>query len=590
MILARDALQLPNLPAASEVTLINTVPSAIAELLRVKGIPTSVHTVNLAGEPLQKALLQQLYQLDHIQQVFNLYGPSEDTTYSTVALMQKRTSEIPSIGRPIAGTQIYLLDSQLNPVPPGAEGEIYISGAGLRRGYLNRQELTTEKFIHNPFSHEPGARLYKTGDLAVYLADGNLKFLGRIDHQVKIRGFRIELGEIETILTEHSVVRQVLVMAREDVPGNQRLVAYVVLNSVVKSLIQNTTITRYLSDFLKQKLPEYMVPSAFVLLDELPLTLNGKVDRRALPVPKWTQMEAGTYVPPRNPLETQLVEIWMQMLGVEPIGIYDNFYELGGHSLLSIQLFSQVSQAFQLELPLASFLEVPTIAGLAQTIETLRQGKPVATSTDNLDVEAALDPSIYPEDTLAEPIPELFVTGATGFLGAFLLYELLQRTRADVYCLVRATSLEEGQARIQNTLKRYLLWNESLNARIIPVLGDLRQPHLGMEPEQFFRLAEKIDIIYHCGAWVNMVYPYSVLKAANVVGTQEVLRLASQTKTKPVHFISTVDVLSSANHVGIRTVGEKEPIGLERLEKRNQLVLAQVSTAVMLKANMLLSG
>jgi len=590
VILARDALQLPNLPAASEVTLINTVPSAIAELLRVKGIPTSVHTVNLAGEPLQKALLQQLYQLDHIQQVFNLYGPSEDTTYSTVALMQKRTSEIPSIGRPIAGTQIYLLDSQLNPVPPGAEGEIYISGAGLGRGYLNRQELTTEKFIHNPFSHEPGARLYKTGDLAVYLADGNLKFLGRIDHQVKIRGFRIELGEIETILTEHSVVRQVLVMAREDVPGNQRLVAYVVLNSVVKSLIQNTTITRYLSDFLKQKLPEYMVPSAFVLLDELPLTLNGKVDRRALPVPKWTQMEAGTYVPPRNPLETQLVEIWMQMLGVEPIGIYDNFYELGGHSLLSIQLFSQVSQAFQLELPLASFLEVPTIAGLAQTIETLRQGKPVATSTDNLDVEAALDPSIYPEDTLAEPIPELFVTGATGFLGAFLLYELLQRTRADVYCLVRATSLEEGQARIQNTLKRYLLWNESLNARIIPVLGDLRQPHLGMEPEQFFRLAEKIDIIYHCGAWVNMVYPYSVLKAANVVGTQEVLRLASQTKTKPVHFISTVDVLSSANHVGIRTVGEKEPIGLERLEKRNQLVLAQVSTAVMLKANMLLSG
>jgi len=590
VILARDALQLPNLPAASEVTLINTVPSAIAELLRVKGIPTSVHTVNLAGEPLQKALLQQLYQLDHIQQVFNLYGPSEDTTYSTVALMQKRTSEIPSIGRPIAGTQIYLLDSQLNPVPPGAEGEIYISGAGLGRGYLNRQELTTEKFIHNPFSHEPGARLYKTGDLAVYLADGNLKFLGRIDHQVKIRGFRIELGEIETILTEHSVVRQVLVMAREDVPGNQRLVAYVVLNSVVKSLIQNTTITRYLSDFLKQKLPEYMVPSAFVLLDELPLTLNGKVDRRALPVPKWTQMDAGTYVPPRNPLETQLVEIWMQMLGVEPIGIYDNFYELGGHSLLSIQLFSQVSQAFQLELPLASFLEVPTIAGLAQTIETLRQGKPVATSTDNLDVEAALDPSIYPEDTLAEPIPELFVTGATGFLGAFLLYELLQRTRADVYCLVRATSLEEGQARIQNTLKRYLLWNESLNARIIPVLGDLRQPHLGMEPEQFFRLAEKIDIIYHCGAWVNMVYPYSVLKAANVVGTQEVLRLASQTKTKPVHFISTVDVLSSANHVGIRTVGEKEPIGLERLEKRNQLVLAQVSTAVMLKANMLLSG
>lgn len=560
VILAADALQLPNLPAAAQVTLINTVPSAIAQLLRINGIPTSVHTVNLAGEPLQNALVQKLYQLDHIRQVFNLYGPSEDTTYSTVALMQKGTSDIPSIGRPISNTQIYLLDSQLNPVPDGAEGELYISGAGLARGYLNRPELTAEKFIRNPFSHSLGSRLYKTGDLAAYLPDGNLKFLGRIDHQVKIRGFRIELGEIEALLTQESAVQQAVVIAREDVQGNKRLVAYLVPNRVSDPLLQQVT-ARNLRSILKQKLPDYMVPSAFVLLDELPLTPNGKVDRRALPIPQWTRIEEGTYVAPRTPLETELAQMWSQLLSVEQVGIYDNFCELGGHSLLAIQLVYQVSEAFQIELPLGNFLETPTIAGLAQTIDALRRAETIANSTSNPEDVAVLDPTIYPENTLTEPVLELFLTGATGFLGTFLLYELLRQTRSDVYCLVRATSLEEGRARIQSSLKRYRLWEESLSTRIIPVLGDLSKPRLGIESEQFFRLAEKIDVIYHCGAWVNMVYPYSALEASNVVGTQEVLRLASQTKIKPLHFISTVDVFSSANGSGIRTVGQQDAIG-----------------------------
>lgn len=465
VILAADALQLPNLPAAAQVTLINTVPSAIAQLLRINGIPTSVHTVNLAGEPLQNALVQKLYQLDHIRQVFNLYGPSEDTTYSTVALMQKGTSDIPSIGRPISNTQIYLLDSQLNPVPDGAEGELYISGAGLARGYLNRPELTAEKFIRNPFSHSLGSRLYKTGDLAAYLPDGNLKFLGRIDHQVKIRGFRIELGEIEALLTQESAVQQAVVIAREDVQGNKRLVAYLVPNRVSDPLLQQVT-ARNLRSILKQKLPDYMVPSAFVLLDELPLTPNGKVDRRALPIPQWTRIEEGTYVAPRTPLETELAQMWSQLLSVEQVGIYDNFCELGGHSLLAIQLVYQVSEAFQIELPLGNFLETPTIAGLAQTIDALRRAETIANSTSNPEDVAVLDPTIYPENTLTEPVLELFLTGATGFLGTFLLYELLRQTRSDVYCLVRATSLEEGRARIQSSLKRYRLWEESLSSTL----------------------------------------------------------------------------------------------------------------------------
>jgi amino acid adenylation domain-containing protein/thioester reductase-like protein len=555
VILAEDALQLPNLPAASEVTLINTVPSAISALLKMKGIPTSVNTINLAGEPLQNALVQQLYQLEHIQQVFNLYGPTEDTTYSTVALIAKESKEIPSIGRPISNSEIYLLDSRLNLVSDGAEGEIYIGGSGLARGYLNSPELTNEKFVANPFSNQPGSRLYKTGDLAVYLPDGNLKFLGRIDHQVKIRGFRIELLEIEARLSEHPAVRQLVVVVREDLPGNQRLVAYVVPNSAGDQLQDITPKT--LRSFLHQKLPKYMIPSAFVLLDELPMTPNGKIDRRGLPIPKSFQRDQRNYIAPRTTLEKQLVEIWIELLGIEPISIYDTFCELGGHSLLTIQLIADLKQVFELELTLENFLHMPTVAGLAQTIEALRQATTVTVPSNFVETKILLDPSIYPQNTLTEPILNLFLTGATGFLGTFLLSELLQQTRSDIYCLVRASSIEEARVRIISRLKYYQLWQEDLNERIIPILGDLSKPLLGIEIQQFSRLAEKIDIIYHCGASVNMVYPYSALESINVLGTQEVLRLASQSKIKPMHFISTVDVLLSTND-GIAIVREED--------------------------------
>ena len=248
-----------------------------------------MRTVNLAGEPLSDALVQQLYQRETIQQVFDLYGPSEDTTYSTYAL--RKSGGPATIGRPIANTQIYILDPHLQPVPLGVPGELHIGGAGLARGYLNRPELTAEKFIPDPFSNEPGARLYQTGDLARYLPDGNIEFLGRLDHQVKIRGFRIELGEIETALNTYPAVREAVVVAREDNPGDKRLVAYVVLGQEQALTISD------LRGFLKQKLPDYMVPSAFVALDALPLTPNGKVDRRALPAPDLSKLESdGVYV------------------------------------------------------------------------------------------------------------------------------------------------------------------------------------------------------------------------------------------------------------------------------------------------------
>ena len=366
VILAETALYLPTLPAAEAVTLVNTVPSAMKELMRVDGVSASVRTVNLAGELLQTQLVEQIYRQETVEQVFDLYGPSEDTTYSTYAL---RSATGPAtIGRPIANTQVYLLDARLNPVPVGVPGELYIGGDGVVRGYLYRPALTAERFIPDPFSEEAGARLYRTGDLARYLPDGNIEFLGRIDHQVKVRGYRIELGEIEAVLGQQPSVRETVVLAREDEPGDKRLVAYVVPNDEHEPAVSE------LRRFLQKKLPEYMVPSAFVTLEALPLTPNGKVDRRTLPAPDRVRSELeGVFVAPRTPAEEVLAGIWAQVLGVEQVGVYDSFFELGGHSLLATQVVSRIRQAFQVELPLRDFFGIPTVAGLAQAIDGVSQ-------------------------------------------------------------------------------------------------------------------------------------------------------------------------------------------------------------------------
>jgi amino acid adenylation domain-containing protein len=276
VILAENALALANLPAAPEVTLINTVPSAMKELLRARAVPSSVTVVNLAGEPLATELVDQIYRSTAVNKVYDLYGPTETTTYSTGSLRQAGAPA--TIGRPLSNEQVYLLDKHLQPVPTGIPGELCIGGVGLARGYLNQPELTRQKFIPDPF--KSGGRLYRTGDLARWSSDGCLEYLGRIDQQVKIRGFRIELGEIEALLRNHPGIREALVLAREDHPGDKRLVAYVV------SRIDGTPTADELKSALQEKLPHYMVPSTFVFLQEIPLTPNGKVDRKALPAPK----------------------------------------------------------------------------------------------------------------------------------------------------------------------------------------------------------------------------------------------------------------------------------------------------------------
>jgi len=316
----------------------------------------------------------------------NNYGPTENTVVTTsgdVSFMEQSDRK-PTIGRPIANTQVYLLDKNLQPVPVGIPGEIYIGGAGLARGYLNPPDQTILAFIPNPFSNKPSRRLYKTGDLARYLLDGNIEFLGRVDDQVKIRGFRIELGEIEAVLGQHPAMQETVVMVREDIPGNKRLVAYVVTKESPAPSMQE------LHHFLKQQLPEYMVPSAFVLLDVLPLTSNGKVDRRALPAPDTTRPElADTYVAPRTPVEEVLVGIWAEVLGLDGVGVQDNFFELGGHSLLATQVISRVRDAFSVELSLYSLFEAPAITSLGEKIEAARweglglQAPPILPRTRN---------------------------------------------------------------------------------------------------------------------------------------------------------------------------------------------------------------
>ncbi|MCP4656648.1 MAG: AMP-binding protein, partial [bacterium] len=285
IILAENALALPELPAASEVRVVNTVPSAMTELLRIGGVPESVTTINLAGEPLKNQLVRKIYEQDSIARVLNLYGPSEDTTYSTWARIPRDWSAAPPIGRPVANSAAYVLDRHLRPVPVGIPGELYMAGHGVVRGYLDRPALSAERFLPDPFG-EPGSRMYKTGDLARYLPDGQLDFLGRLDHQVKIRGFRIELREIEIVLAEHPGLREVAVVARPDKDAELRLVAYVVARA------ETSPPSSELRSFLGSRLPAYMVPQLIVELGALPLLPNGKVDRRALPEPSGIRTEA----------------------------------------------------------------------------------------------------------------------------------------------------------------------------------------------------------------------------------------------------------------------------------------------------------
>ncbi|MFD3167091.1 amino acid adenylation domain-containing protein [Herpetosiphon sp. NSE202] len=364
VILAQNALDLINLPAAHHVSLINTVPSALAELVRQHAIPTSVMTINLAGEPLPQALAQEIYAETQVERLYNLYGPSEDTTYSTYALIAADGVQAPAIGRPIANTQAYVLDRYQQPVAQGVVGELYLGGAGVARGYLNRPDLTAEKFVPNPWSIQAGARLYRTGDLVRYRTNGELEFLGRVDHQVKVRGFRIELGEIEACLRHQPSIDECVVIV-DQAPSGPQLVAYCATNSGNLS-------EQMLRQRLAEQLPDYMLPAVIMLLPALPHTANGKIDRKALPKsvnPLWI---ADHFVAPQHPFEEMVVNTMSQVLGLGQLSVDANFFSMGGHSLLATQVIGRLRSMLNRDVPLRLIFEAPTATALAARIMAIQ--------------------------------------------------------------------------------------------------------------------------------------------------------------------------------------------------------------------------
>lgn len=548
----QDPTYLTQVISEQGITVLHFVPSMLQHFLNMTDpvLCRSLRQVICSGETLPLSLQERFTQILKAT-LHNLYGPTEaaiDVTAWTCKPLARRP--LVPIGYPIANTEIYVLDPQHQPVPVGVAGELYIGGAGLARGYLRQPALTAERFVPHSWSAEPGARLYRTGDLARYRPDGSIEFLGRQDYQVKIRGVRLELEEVESVLEQHQAIRQAIAVVRHT-GGEQdeQLAAFVVLRAEYAS--------RYVQDdlraFLRTKLPEVMVPSYIQILTEMPYLPNGKLNRQALPALDLNQMQSeADFVVPASLTEHLLHAIWSQVLGQQRISVHASFFDVGGTSLGAVRLLAQVNEKFQLNLPLRAIFAAPTIAELARIIEHSCQAgdAPAATNLSEINFaeEFALEDAIRarePFNPVTHQQRQVLLTGATGFIGAFLLRELLERTDARIFCLVRCAEPVAGLKRLRETLEALLLWDEQVRSRVVVVSGDLAQPRLGLSMEEFARLADEIDTIYHSGAWVNALYPYSVLRATNVLGTREVLRLASQGRPKLLHYISTLSVFSA---------------------------------------------
>ncbi len=578
---ATDPIQLADALKQSGATVMQATPATWRMLIDSGWQGKPGLKILCGGEALPADLARQLQERGG--ELWNLYGPTETTIWSTLHRVDAplRGGSVP-IGRPIANTSVHLLDPHGQPVPIGVPGELHIGGAGVARGYWGRDDLTRERFINlekgrrgrgekekrrkgekeqhllpsaplplrssSPPPLFPSAPLllYKTGDLARWLPDGNIEYLGRLDQQVKVRGFRIETGEVEAALATHPAVKEAVVVARDDGSGGKVLVGYLVPQGVAPSPAD-------LRETLRRALPDYMIPSAFVTLDALPLTPNGKVDRRALPALSHDRLALrAAYAAPRTPDEQAIAEICAEVLNLERVAIHDNFFDLGGNSLLATRLIFQVQERMQVRLALIKLFEMPTIAGLASAVAAARVSPATGQnhlfgvmSLDELRNEIVLDDQVGANGFAYEYVPNprnILLTGATGFLGAYLLRGLLEKTNADIHCLVRARDAEDGLQRLKANLEYYQIWDDAFIPRLITTPSDLELPRLGLTAAQYDALAGDADVIYHNGAMVNFVYPYRALKPVNVESTHEVLRLASARRLKPVHFISSISV------------------------------------------------
>ncbi|KAJ8571615.1 hypothetical protein ON010_g5222 [Phytophthora cinnamomi] len=547
---------------------------------------SKLRLVWLCGEVVTLELRDRFVRLFPTCELQNLYSVSECHDVSAVDLAamsdfdNSLSTKYASCGKVMPNVKAYVLDDDFKPVSVGVPGELYIGGPCLAIGYLNRPEQTAQRFLKHVV---PGETVYRTGDRARFLPNGHLELIGRCDFMVKIRGYSVVLGAVESALAQHPLVSTSVVLTEGDEGEDKRLVAYIVPEDW-----ERVPSASNLREFLKEKLPHYAIPSIFVQLDALPInSASGKLDRKKMPsieqAKKLRNESIDLSVDPKNlpqtDTEKKLASIWSDLLRLENDSVLHreaSFFDVGGHSLLSTRLVSSIRDIFGVQLTLADILSSPELCAIASRIDqsltdTGESNAPVTTEKTEkkkvvLPLEAVVDASIYPAPTrkagysryrvemVSLPPRNIFLTGATGFLGVHILHALLKYSTSVVFCLVRAADEDAAMERIKTALKDFSLLDEALKFhledRVVPVPGNLAQPLLGLDADNFKMLATEIDAILHNGADVNLVKPYSALKSVNVLGTQEVLRLAvtnglSKTRVKPVHYISTNGVFPS---------------------------------------------
>jgi amino acid adenylation domain-containing protein/thioester reductase-like protein len=558
------------------VTVVDLTPAYWHRLLAVAGPDDdrlrSVRLMITGGEMADPADCAALLRAAPQARLLNAYGLTETTI--TSALFDVGASppaaepaiRVP-VGKPVRHARIMVRDEALRPVPAGAVGEIYIGGCGVARGYLGRPALTAERFLPDP-GGVPGSRMYRTGDLGRWLPDGTLEVTGRADRQLKVRGFRVEPAEIESVLAEHPDLGQVAVVATGQGPGDTRLAAYYTLRDPGG---RDEPTAAGLRAFLQERLPGYMVPAVFVAVDQLPLVPEGEPASDAAEPPRLSEPRLDRDA--RTPVQAGLAYLWSELLKTDRVGLDDDFFVLGGNSLLAAEMLAHARVMFGIGAdyvrPLTrSLLRDPTLRAFAQATHDARAGT-LAVHAGQTPVDFAREAEFHATGRLrADPRygppqwrkpREILLTGSTGFFGAHLLSELLAATTARVWCLVRAPDAAQAMARITAAAARYELAGLPAG-RVVPLPGDLASPRLGLSPGQFCELARSVDVIHHAGAAVNFIYPYEELRAANVTGTREVIRLAAEARGIPVHYVSTTAVLAGLGVAGVREVTEETPL------------------------------
>ncbi|WP_027338802.1 non-ribosomal peptide synthetase [Halonatronum saccharophilum] len=561
--LARNTNKFRRLLQEYQVTVLNQTPSAFYNLISEELIcgdeRLNLKYIIFGGEALNPFKLKEWKEKYPETKLINMYGITETTVHVTFKEITIREIEsgVSNIGKAIPTLTTYIMNSNMKLQPVGVPGELCVGGEGVTRGYLNREELTEDKFVVNPY--KPEERLYRSGDLARLLSNGDMEYLGRIDHQVKIRGFRIELGEIESALLKHQKVKEVVVLAKEFASGDKRLVSYIVTNKESKLNVKE------IRSYLYKKIPAYMIPSYFIQLDEMPLNHNGKVDRKSLPEPN-LEVDIGVeYVGPRTELESKLVDIWKKILKSDKIGIKDNFLDLGGSSLSVIQMMQMIQLECQVLIPIGEIYSTPTIEELADKIEQIKAkgleevmsalGEVAAYSEESSDDILIEEYNLadFSRLSVTRLKPEnILLAGSTGFLGSHILRDLIIETDATIYCLLRENNNNNCELRLKKRLNFYFgeKLDKYLGNRIIGVKGDLTEDNLGIEDNLYQELANKVDTVINSAADVRHYGKYEQFENINVFGTQRLVDFCLTSKEKTFHHTSTISIVGEGGRKG----------------------------------------